>query len=152
MYNDYDADNLYTEDIPYYAAGLPSPSDQEDEFMHDSDPYDELLRNPIPERESSVQPLFLEITFSEPLSLTLDKNLILPNNVPATALYSLNYTLNTMGNSFTLSRSVPSAVRMDGTVGKIMDKDLHDITRPPLSLVEFAIHGKRKSTFPGQGL
>jgi hypothetical protein len=57
-----------------------------------------------------------------------------------------------MGNSVTLSRSVPGAIRTDGTTGKVIDKELYDIIRPPLSLVEFHIKGKRKSTFPGTGI
>jgi hypothetical protein len=56
-----------------------------------------------------------------------------------------------MGNSVTL-RSVPGTTRMNGTRGKITDKNLYDITRPPLPLVEFQIHGKEKSTFPGQAI
>jgi hypothetical protein len=42
-------------------------------------------------------------------------------------------------------------MRVTGKSSKIMDKDLCDITRPPLSISEFHIHGKRKSTFPGTG-
>jgi hypothetical protein len=150
-YADHIADDLYTEGIPNYGTGLPSLLDPEDEAPENLDPYDELLRGPAPQQEETIPPPFPSATSSGPLSLTLDKALVFPNTVPATALYSLNYTLNTMGNSVTLSRSVPGVIRMDGTSGKIMDKDLYDIARPPLSLLEFHIKGKRKSTYPGTG-
>lgn len=150
-YSEHTADDLYTEGIPNYGTGLPSLPDADEELTYDQDPYNDLQRNPVSEDDSSIPPPFPETTPSEPLSLTLDKALIFPNTVPATALYSLNYTLNTMGNSVTLSRSVPGAIRNDGTSSKITDKDLYDITRPPLSLLEFQIRGKRKSTFPGTG-
>jgi hypothetical protein len=150
-YADHIADDLYTEGIPNYGTGLPSLLDSEDEAPENLDPYDELQRGLAPQQEEIIPPPFPSATSSGPLSLTLDKALIFPNTVPATALYSLNYTLNTMGNSVTLSRSVPGAIRMDGTSGKIMDKDLYDISRPPLSFLEFHIKGKRKSTYPGTG-
>jgi hypothetical protein len=50
-----------------------------------------------------------------------------------------------------LRRSVPGSVRASGTTGKIMDKDLYEIIRPPSTLTEFEICGKRRSTFPGTG-
>lgn len=142
------ADDLYAEGIPNYGTGLPP----EDEVTDNLDPYDELQRGPAPQEEEAIPPPFPSATPSGPLSLTLDKALIFPNTVPATALYSLNYTLNTMGNSVILSRSVPGAIRTDGTAKKIIDKELYSITRPPLSLLEFHIQGKRKSTYPGTGI
>lgn len=150
-YGNHTADDLYTESIPNYGTGLPSLEDPENEPTDQIDPYNELQRDPIPQEEEPLPPPFPSTTPLGPLSLTLDKALIFPNTIPATALYSLNYTLNTMGNSVTLSRSVPGAMRADGTTRKIIDKDLYDITRPPLSLLEFHLKGKRKSTFPGTG-
>lgn len=147
-YENHTADDLYTERIQNYGTGLP---DQEEEFANHIDPNDELQLDSAPQDEHPTLPAFPSAPPSGPLSLTLDKALIFPNTVPATALYSLNYTLNTMGNSIKFSRSVPGVIRRAGKSSKIMDKDLYDITRPPLSILEFQIHGKRKSTFPGTG-
>jgi hypothetical protein len=147
-YEHHTADDLYTERIQNYGTGLP---DHEEDLTQTLDSYDELQLDPAPSDEDPVPPAFPSAPPSGPLSLTLDKALIFPNTVPATALYSLNYTLNTMGNSITLSRSVPGAVRVTGKSSKIMDKDLYGITCPPLSISEFHIHGRRKSTFPGTG-
>ncbi len=141
-------DDLYTDRIPNYGSGLP---DHEEEFTDNLDLHDDLQLDSAPQDEDPIPPAYPSAPPSSPLSLTLDKALIFPNTVPATAVYSLNYTLNTMGNSITLSRSVPGAVRLTGKSSKIIDKDLYDITRPPLSILEFHIHGKRKSTFPGIG-
>lgn len=147
-YENHTADDLYTERIQNYGTGLPDPGE---EFTDNQDLYGDLQLDPAPQDEDPIPPAFPSARPSGPLSLTLDKALIFPDTVPATALYSLNYTLNTMGNSITLSRSVPGAVRTGGKSSKIIDKDLYDITRPPLSILEFHIHGKRKSTFPGTG-
>jgi hypothetical protein len=150
-YSEHTADDLYTENIPNYGTGFPSLLYVDRELTYDQDSYNDLQRDSVLKDDSSIQPPLTETTPSEPLSLTLDKALIFPNTIPATALYSLNYTLNTMGNSVTISRSVPGTIRNDGTSSKITDKDLYNITRPPLSLLEFQIHGKRKSTFSGTG-
>lgn len=147
-YGNPNADDLYIERIQNYGTGLPG---QEAEFANDIDSNDELQLDPAPQDKDPVPPVFPSAPPSGPLSLTLDKALIFPNTVSATALYSLNYTLNTMGNSITLSRSVPGAIRTADKSSKIIDKDLYDITRPPLSILEFHIHGKRKGTFPGTG-
>jgi hypothetical protein len=149
-YENHTADDLYTESIPNYGTGLPSFLDPE-EHTDGFGPDDELQRDPAPQEQGPIPPAFTSALPLGPLSLTLDKALIFPNTVPATALYSLNYTLNTMGNSITLSRSVPGVMRIGGKSSKIMDKELYDISRPPLSILEFHIHGKRKSTFPGTG-
>jgi hypothetical protein len=142
-YSDHISDDLYSEDvsIPNYQSGLPD----EDELSPLSIPEDRL-----PESEP-LPPPFIPNPASGPLSLTLDKSLIFPNTIPATALYSLNYTLNTRGNSITLRRSVRGSTRPNGSTGKITDKDLYDISRPPMTVTNFVIKGKRKSTFPGEG-
>lgn len=153
-YNEHYADDLYTEFNPSYQTGLPTVEEPIESLISETmlepdtaPPAPEPLPTPT-ERVSSPLP---PPAPSGPLSLTLDKALIFPNTVPATALYSLNYTLNSMGSSITLRRSVPGPVRANGRQGKIVDKDLYDITRPPLNLVTFHIHGKRKSTYPGVG-
>jgi hypothetical protein len=140
-YEHHTADDLYTERIQNYGTGLP---DHEEDLTQTLDSYDELQLDPAPQDKDPVPPTFPSAPPSGPLSLTLDKALIFPNTVPATALYSLNYTLNTMGNSITLSRSVPGTVRVTGKSSKIMDKDLYDITRPPLSISEFISTAREK--------
>lgn len=155
-YGDHLADDLYTDFNPSYQTGLPTLDDPVEEPYSESTPGpDEILPPPISEplslpaeRIPSPRPPPVP---SGPLSLTLDKALIFPNTVPARALYSLNYTLNSMGSSIMLRRSVSGPIRANGKQGKIFDKDLYDITRPPLNLVTFHIHGKRKSTYPGIG-
>jgi len=67
-------------------------------------------------------------------------------------LYSLNFTLNSLGSSITLRRSVPGSARANGKQNRIIDKDLYDIVRPPLEMTSFHLHGKRKSTYPGSGI
>jgi len=141
-YGNHIADDLYSDGIPNYQTGLPSLEDPVDEANWSS-------TAPISLGNESIPPPLPEP--AGPLSLTLDKDLIFPNTVPATALYSLNYTLNSMGTSITLRRSVPGAVRANGSAGKIVDKDLYDITRPPMTDVQFELKGKRKSTYPGTG-
>jgi hypothetical protein len=155
-YGDHLTDDLYTGFNPSYQTGLPTLEDS----VEDSTPgfIPELDLEPPP---PAIEPLPSPADRAPsplpspsppgPLSLTLDKALIFPNTVPASALYSLNYTLNSMGSSITLRRSVLGPVRANGKQGKIMDKDLYDITRPPLNLVTFGLHGKRKSTYPGIG-
>ncbi len=131
--------------ITNYGTGLPSLPDEEDEPIlgqGSSSVIDNL--EPFP-------PHFPPIAPSSPLSLTLDKALIFPNTVPATTLYSLNFTLNSMGTSITLRRSVPGPFRANGKTGKIIDKEIYDIKRPPMTLLHFVLHGKRKSTYPGVG-
>ena len=163
-YGDHLADDLYTDFNPSYQTGLPTLEDHIENPIEDpaGDPTPNFTPEPDhvpPPPGTEFQPSPTERIPSPlpprapsgPLSLTLDKALIFPNTVPATALYSLNYTLNSMGSSITLRRSVPGPVRANGRQGKIMDKDLYDITRPPLNLVTFSIHGKRKSTYPGVG-
>lgn len=157
-YGEHVSDQLYYE-IPNYGTGL--PSFDEPDMIPDPDP--EIIRDAPPSppflpdyllggspstslRSPSPMP-----TQTGPLSLTLDKALIFPNIVPATALYSLNYTLNSMGSSITLRLSVLGPVRSTGQTGKVQDKDLYDITRPPFNNSSFQIHGKRQSTYPGTG-
>jgi hypothetical protein len=118
-YDNHTADDLYTESIPNYGTGLPCFLDFEEETTDILDPYNELQRDPAPQEQGSIPPALATAPPPGPLSLTLDKALIFPNAVPATALYSLNYTLNTMGNSITLSRSVPGAKRTDGKSSKM---------------------------------
>ena len=152
-YGDHLADDLYTDFNPTYGTGLPAIDDPPEDILgqppenYDREPFLEPPYEPPLRVASPVPPP----THVGPLSLTLDKALIFPNTIPATALYSLNYTLNTMGSSITLRRSVPGHMRASGTQGKIIDKDLYDITRPPFDLLSFSIHGKRKSTYPGVG-
>jgi hypothetical protein len=134
-----EATPAFSELLPHFPESDPPPQDDDNEPAYrqaipDSDPI------PIPEPSAAG-----------PLSLTIDKALIFPNTIPSNALYSLNYTLNTMGSSVILRRSVPGIVRDDGRQGKIVDKDLYEITRPPFNLFGFSILGKRKSTFPGTG-
>lgn len=134
-YASHTTNNPYTEDqVTNYGTGLPS----EEEL----DPHDVPSRTPLPMREPSPE----LPTSTGPLSLTLDKDLIFPNTIPATALYSLNFTLNSMGNSIIVRRSGTSPR------GKIVDKELYGITRQPMSSsLLFEIQGKRQSTFPGTG-
>jgi len=149
-YGDHIADDLYSENIPNYGTGLPSLNDPDLEL----DPVlNEEVTEDISDNASDARPCtpLPPPPSSGPLSLTLDKALIFPNTVPATALYSLNYTLNSMGNSITLRRSVPGPLRPNSQAGKIQDKDLYDITRPPFSAFFYQIHGKRQSTYPGVG-
>ena len=153
-YGNHTTDQLYTESNPSYQTGLPTlegsleSSNSETVFQSAAaSPVSQPRPTPA-ERVSSPLP---PPASSGPISLTLDKALIFPNTVPATALYSLNYTLNSMGSSVTLRRSVPGPVRTNGKQGKIVDKDLYDIKRPPLNFVTFHLHGKRKSTYPGVG-
>lgn len=158
-YGDHVADDLYTDFNPSYQTGLPTTEDLIEAIEQgegnsielvpewQQPPPAQTLLSPVERIPSPLPPP----APSGPLSLTLDKALIFPNTVPATALYSLNYTLNSMGSSITLRRSVPGPIRANGKQGKIVDKDLYDITRPPLNLVTFHIHGKRKSTYPGVG-
>jgi hypothetical protein len=140
-YGNHVSDDLYSDNIPNYQTGLPSLSDQ----------IEDAQEPQISDENDSMPPPLQPAVTSETLSLTLDKALIFPSAIPSTALYSLNYTLNSMGSSITLRRSVPAAARASGASGKIMDKDLYDITRPPLDLITFQLKGKRKSTFPGVG-
>lgn len=134
-YGNHTTDSIYTDQVANYGTGLPS---EEDEL----DPQEEAHQPQLPLRETSPEPP----TPTGPLSLTLDKDLIFPNTIPATALYSLNFTLNSMGNSIMVRRSGASPR------GKIVDKDLYGITRQPMSGSHlFEIQGKRQSTFPGTG-
>lgn len=161
-YGDHLADDLYTGFNPSYQTGLPTLEDSSEENSPEVSGQGNIIAivpswqqpppaEPLPSAAERIpSPLPLPAP-SSPLSLTLDKALIFPNTIPATALYSLNYTLNSMGSSITLRRSVPGPIRANGKQGKIVDKDLYDITRPPLNLVTFHIHGKRKSTYPGVG-
>jgi hypothetical protein len=143
-YASHTADDLYSDGIPNYQTGLPSLEEPVDETVEHS-------TTPVSQGHGSISPPIPELTALGPLSLTLDKDLIFPNKVPATALYSLNYTLNTMGTSITLRRSVTGVVLSNGSAEKIVDKDLYSITRPPMTDVQFELKGKRKSTYPGTG-
>ena len=150
-YGDHIADDLYSDtvqdfSIPNYGTGLPSLDEVESE--PDQEAPDNIFLSISEARPATPLP---PPAPSGPLCLTLDKALIFPNTVPATALYSLNYTLNTMGNSITLRRSVPGPMRSNCLPGKIQDKDLYDITRPPFSNLFYQIRGKRQSTYPGVG-
>jgi len=148
-YGEHIADDLYTEFNSGYGTGLPNFDDTSEEpAIPDGSPP---ILEPTPEQTRRAPSPLPPPIAPGPLSLTLDKALIFPDTVPATALCSLNYTLNTMGSSITLRRSVQRPVRANGTQGKIEDKDLYDITRPPFNLLSFTIHGKRKSTYPGEG-
>ncbi|KAF4630478.1 hypothetical protein G7Y89_g7668 [Cudoniella acicularis] len=139
-YADHTADDLVPEIIPNYGSGLPNFEDAPESSTYESITVERASQTPQP----------LPPTVDGPLSLTLDKSLIFPNTVPATALYSLNYTLNSMGNSIMLRRSVPGPTRLNGRPGKIVDKELYSIERRPMDQVT-QIHGQRKSTFPGIG-
>ncbi|KAH8821266.1 hypothetical protein F5884DRAFT_81782 [Xylogone sp. PMI_703] len=103
----------------------------------------------ISERARTSQLSTRPLQKDEYRSLTLDKSLIYPSIPPSQALYSLSYTLNSLGSEITLRRSVPGLIRPDGTVASVVDKDLFHITRPPLSLASFEIKGLRRSTYPG---
>jgi hypothetical protein len=82
-YEHHTADDLYTERIQNYGPGLP---DHEEDPSQTLDSYDELQLDPAPQDEDPVPPAFPSTPPSGPLSLTLDKALIFPNTVPATAL------------------------------------------------------------------
>jgi len=147
------ADDLYTDVIPSYGSGLPTMDDELEvppARFPETSSVEPFLEPPHEQSPRAMSPL-PPAAPAGPLSLTLDKALIFPNTIPATALYSLDYTLNSMGNSITLRRSVPGVVRANGQRGKTIDKDLYDIKRPPFDLFSFSIHGKRKSTYPGEG-
>ncbi|KAG9228924.1 hypothetical protein BJ875DRAFT_216632 [Amylocarpus encephaloides] len=123
--------------IPNYSSGLPSLLDEAEPSI------DIPLPASLPSTSLAADP--------GPYRLTLDRDLIFPDSIPATALYSLNFTLNTMGNSIMLRRSVPSPQRTPGAPGKIVDKDLYEISRQPMSDVLFQIQGQRQSTHAGTG-
>ena len=145
-YGEHIGDDIYLEAPPAISGLIPHfpGPDAPEENNENESAYAPALSDlgPLPAPEPSV---------AGPLSLTIDKALIFPNTIPSNALYSLNYTLNSMGSSITLRRSVPGIIREDGRKGKIVDKDLYEITRPPFNLLGFDIVGKRKSTFPGTG-
>ncbi|RFU30385.1 hypothetical protein B7463_g5942, partial [Scytalidium lignicola] len=103
----------------------------------------------ISERVRTSQLSIRPLQRGEFKSLTLDKSLIYPSIPPSQALYSLSYTLNSLGSEITLRRSVPGLTRLDGSTTRATDKDLFHITRPPLSHTSFEIKGLRRSTYPG---
>ncbi|RDL38003.1 uncharacterized protein BP5553_05436 [Venustampulla echinocandica] len=157
-YAEHSADELYTGNspIPNYGTGIPSEGEDVEgntsKIPPTAETYTSPPRNtPYPEAAPSIPEHLPSPAASGPLSLTLDKDLIFPNVVPATALYSLNYTLNSMGNSITLRRSIRTPERASGAPSKLVDKDLYSFTRPPMSNLLFELEGKRRSTYPGSG-
>ncbi|KAH8685438.1 hypothetical protein BGZ60DRAFT_92246 [Tricladium varicosporioides] len=152
-YDNHRSDNVYSEsqpsNIPNYGSGLPSMFDFD---SSEGSGFVALAPSRVRTPSPSPLPTPLPTPASVPLSLSLDKDLIFPNTIPATALYSLNFTLNSMGNSIMLRRSVPGQKRANGTIGKIVDKDLYAIKRAPFNPAVLQIEGQRKSTYSGQGI
>lgn len=89
------------------------------------------------------------VPLAEPLSLTMDEELIYPTLPPSNALYYIPQRLTWTGFQISLQRSLPERKKRDGTTVPTADQDLYQINSPPfLTTVELV--PKRASCF-GKG-
>jgi hypothetical protein len=93
---------------------------------------------------------------SQPLSLIIDGQLILPSTIPATALYQLSHSVDMYGVELSICRvgkhtrvrestyAVPYKVQED-----LADRVIYNVSRNPMDLLRFDLRGQRRSTLPG---
>ena len=85
---------------------------------------------PLPEAHSPAGPseqVALERPLTEPLSLTMDDDLIYPTLPPSTALYHIPRRLTWPGERVMLKRSVPEKRRKNGSLVPVEDQELYEL-------------------------
>ena len=113
---------------------------------------DQQLGIPIDRNVSTSFPGLSGGSTFEPLSLTMDDDLIYPTLPPSNALYHIPRRLTWIGSSVYLKRNVPERLRRDGTKVPAESQDLYEIVVRPYSTTVELI-GKRASCFgKGKGI
>lgn len=105
---------------------------------------------PLDEIASASNPGRSLVPLAEPLSLTMDGELIYPTLPPSSALYYIPQSLTWTGFQISLQRSVPERKKRDGTTVPTEDQDLYQINSIPFSTTVELVP-KRASCF-GKGI
>ncbi|MCJ1233023.1 hypothetical protein MMC14_000977 [Varicellaria rhodocarpa] len=121
-------------------------------YMDDDDTVRQQQEIPLDRNVSTSIPGLSAGSTFEPLSLTMDDDLIYPTLPPSNALYHIPRRLTWTGNSVYLKRSIPERLKKDGTRMPAESQELYDIAvRPYSTTVE--LMGKRASCFgKGKGI